>query len=129
MPHRDLMPAHGAACRPRRLLVFVNPFGGSRRAHQIWETTVRPVFDKAGIKSHPVETEHGGHASALLTSMPADELAGYDGVVAIGGDGCGQRQAWPCVRAAAQHAPSAFLVRQCWRGHAPSSRPGVQAVP
>lgn len=74
-------------CRPQRLLVFVNPFGGSRRAQQIWETTVRPVFDKASIKSRAVETEHGGHARALLISMPAEELAGYDGVVAIGGDG------------------------------------------
>lgn len=73
--------------RPRRLLVFCNPFGGSRRARQIWESVVRPVFDKAGIKSSAVETQHGGHARALLTNMPADELAGYDGVVAIGGDG------------------------------------------
>lgn len=56
------------ARRPRRLLVFVNPFGGSRRGVKIWETTVRPVFDKAGIASHAVETQHGGHARALLTS-------------------------------------------------------------
>jgi diacylglycerol kinase family enzyme len=73
--------------RPRRLLVFVNPFGGSRRAAQIWRSTVRPVFDKAGIKCRAVETEHGGHVRALLTAMPPEELAGYDGIVAIGGDG------------------------------------------
>ncbi|KAL4433742.1 hypothetical protein ABPG75_000183 [Micractinium tetrahymenae] len=73
--------------RPRRLLVFVNPFGGSRRAAQIWQNVVKPVFDKAGIKSSAVETQHGGHARSLLTNMPGDELAGYDGVVAIGGDG------------------------------------------
>ena len=54
-------------CRPRRLLVFVNPFGGSRRAGQIWETVVRPVFDKAGIRSAAVHTKHGGHARSLLT--------------------------------------------------------------
>lgn len=128
-----------ASCRPRRLLVFVNPFGGARRGKKIWDTVVRPVFDKAGIKCTAVETQHGGHARALLTSeclggsgeaifedsrcavvcwpeqqdivfnamqspllggipgfylahlpagMPSDELAGYDGVVAIGGDGC-----------------------------------------
>ena len=149
------------ARRPRRLLVFVNPFGGARRGKKIWDTVVRPVFDKAGIKCTAVETQHGGHARALLTSecwgadeqvcreqercsslplcgggnvcllgpksllhagvcysvalvqsslsllpfedlgvvqhglfvcqtagMPSDELAGYDGVVAIGGDGC-----------------------------------------
>lgn len=54
--------------RPRRLLVFVNPFGGSRRAAQIWQNVVKPVFDKAGIKSSAVETQHGGHARTLLTS-------------------------------------------------------------
>lgn len=54
--------------RPRRLLVFVNPFGGSRRAAQIWRNVVKPVFDKAGIKSSAVETQHGGHARSLLTS-------------------------------------------------------------
>ena len=55
------------ACRPRRLLVFVNPFGGSKRAGQIWESVVRPVFDKAGIRSAAVHTKHGGHARSLLT--------------------------------------------------------------
>jgi diacylglycerol kinase family enzyme len=48
---------------------------------------VRSVFDKAGVRYRVVETEHGGHARALLTAMPAAELAAYDGLVAIGGDG------------------------------------------
>lgn len=69
------------ARRPRRLLVFLNPFGGSRRARQIWENVVRPVFDKAGIKSSAVETQHGGHARALLTSE-------------CGGVACMMRQQW-----------------------------------
>ena len=55
-------------CRPRRLLVFLNPFGGSRRARQTWDNVVKPVFDKAGVKSRAVETQHGGHAHTLLTS-------------------------------------------------------------
>ena len=63
------------ARRPRRLLVFVNPFGGARRGKKIWDTVVRPVFDKAGIKCTAVETQHGGHARALLTS----ECWGVDG--------------------------------------------------
>ena len=54
--------------RPRRLLVFVNPFAGARRGKKIWDTVVRPVFDKAGIKCTAVETQHGGHARALITS-------------------------------------------------------------
>lgn len=66
---------HPAAClqpplprRPRRLLVFVNPFGGARRGCSIWETVVRPVFASAGISVHAVQTQHGGHARAMLTS-------------------------------------------------------------
>lgn len=55
---------------------------------------MRPVFDKAGIKSRAVETQHGGHARALLTSMAGEELGGYDGVVAIGGDGCAAAACW-----------------------------------
>ena len=34
--------------RPKNLLVIINPFGGARKALQIWETTVMPVFDLAG---------------------------------------------------------------------------------
>jgi diacylglycerol kinase family enzyme len=48
--------------------VFLNPFGGSRRARQTWDNVVKPVFDKAGVKSRAVETQHGGHAHTLLTS-------------------------------------------------------------
>ena len=34
--------------RPRHLLVFVNPFGGKKRAPKVFEK-VRPFFDLAGI--------------------------------------------------------------------------------
>lgn len=149
-------PCTQPTCRPRRLLVFVNPFGGARRGCAIWENVVRPVFDKAGIRSRAVETQHGGHARALLTGvggagwggldlscwsecmlveslgtgqahcrsarstnadraqrashnppcnvthptrlhpsgMAGEELAGYDGVVAIGGDGLFHEASW-----------------------------------
>ena len=34
--------------RPRHLLVFINPFGGKKRAPKVFEK-VRPFFDRAGI--------------------------------------------------------------------------------
>lgn len=44
------------ACRPRNLLVVVNPYSGCRRAKQVWDAAVLPVFDKARIKYNVVET-------------------------------------------------------------------------
>ena len=34
--------------RPRKLLVFLNPYGGAKRARQVWQTVVTPIFDLAG---------------------------------------------------------------------------------
>ena len=34
--------------RPRKLLVFLNPYGGAKRARQVWQTVVAPIFDLAG---------------------------------------------------------------------------------
>ncbi len=45
-----------AGRRPRNLLVFVNPFSGSRRARQVWAFEGAPVFLKAGIKCTVIET-------------------------------------------------------------------------
>ncbi len=42
--------------RPRSLLVFVNPYSGARRARHVWERQVLPVFKRARIKVHAVET-------------------------------------------------------------------------
>jgi diacylglycerol kinase family enzyme len=79
-----LMPYKICLCRPKQLLVLINPFGGSRCARQTWETTVRPVFDAARIRSRAVTTRDAGHARAL---MSPEEFGGVRGVVAVGGDG------------------------------------------
>jgi ceramide kinase len=34
-----------------------------------------------------VSTEHNNHARQVLEALPAEELARFDGVVAVGGDG------------------------------------------
>ena len=34
--------------RPRRLLVVINPYGGSQSARAVWDHTVHPIFDHAG---------------------------------------------------------------------------------
>ena len=73
--------------RPRQLLVLINPYGGKRDAVEVYNRQVAAVFEKAGIKTVVKETQFAGHALSLLMDMSVDELSGYDGVVAVGGDG------------------------------------------
>ena len=36
--------------RPKRLLVFVNPFGGNKTARKIFLEKVKPLFDDADVQ-------------------------------------------------------------------------------
>ena len=40
--------------RPKSLLVFINPYGGKRRARQVFNDKVAAIFDLAGITSHVI---------------------------------------------------------------------------
>lgn len=42
---------HFAANRPKSLLVYINPFGGTRRGKRIYEQKVAPMFRRAGISA------------------------------------------------------------------------------
>lgn len=70
--------------RPRKLLVFVNPFGGRKRAPVIYQRKVAPIFQLAGISVELVTTRYAGHARECLLEM---DLSHFDGVVCVGGDG------------------------------------------
>lgn len=70
--------------RPKSLLVFVNPFGGTHKAVQIHRETVSPIFNLAGIKQRVVITEYQNHAKKFIES---EDLSSYDGIIAVGGDG------------------------------------------
>uniref|UniRef100_A0A8C7XL44 Ceramide kinase n=1 Tax=Oryzias sinensis TaxID=183150 RepID=A0A8C7XL44_9TELE len=71
--------------RPKRLLVYINPFGGKRRGKRIYEEKVAPVFQQAGISADVIVTERANHARDHLTTEA--NLQQYDGVVCVGGDG------------------------------------------
>ncbi|CAL8471765.1 g11307 [Coccomyxa elongata] len=73
--------------RPSTLLVLINPFGGARRARAIWQHTVWPILDRAGVKCTAIETEREGHAREVVQALSLAELQTYDGIVAVGGDG------------------------------------------
>lgn len=70
--------------RPRSLLVFINPFGGKRRAPRVFEETVSPLMELAKIRTHVITTTHAGHAKEVITKY---DLQSVDGVVCVGGDG------------------------------------------
>ncbi|KAK8759044.1 hypothetical protein V5799_003322 [Amblyomma americanum] len=70
--------------RPRKLLVFVNPFGGRKRAPVVYERKVAPIFQLAGISVELITTRYSGHAKECLLEM---DLSIYDGVICVGGDG------------------------------------------
>ncbi|XP_066583603.1 ceramide kinase isoform X1 [Prorops nasuta] len=70
--------------RPRKMLIFVNPYGGKKKGSKIWEKDVQPLMTIAGIETKVMITERAGHIrDTLLTSDLSDTHA----VVCIGGDG------------------------------------------
>ncbi|XP_048466364.1 ceramide kinase isoform X2 [Rhincodon typus] len=72
------------AMRPKHLIVFINPFGGKQLGKQIYYDKVAPLFRLACITAEVIVTERANHARDHL--LEAD-LAKYDGIVSVGGDG------------------------------------------
>ncbi|XP_034941938.1 ceramide kinase [Chelonus insularis] len=70
--------------RPRRILVFVNPFGGKKKGTKIWEKQVQPLMRLAGIETKIIITERAGHIHDCLLNSNLDDI---EAVVCVGGDG------------------------------------------
>lgn len=70
--------------RPRKLLVFINPYGGRGKASRIYYSEISNLFQLAGIETDVIETTRANHARDHI--LEAD-LRTYDGVVCVGGDG------------------------------------------
>ncbi|KAF2553438.1 hypothetical protein F2Q68_00037245 [Brassica cretica] len=70
--------------RPKRLLVFVNPFGGKKTARKIFVEEVKPLFDDADVQLDVQETKYQLHAKEMVRSM---DVSKYDGIVCVSGDG------------------------------------------
>lgn len=56
--------------RPKKLMVFVNPHGGKRKAAQICAAKVYPVFKLADITLQIVETERALHCTEVSNPRP-----------------------------------------------------------
>lgn len=71
--------------RPKSLLVYINPYGGTQSGKRIYEQKVAPLFRRACISTDVIVTERANHArDHLKTEANLDK---YDGVVCVGGDG------------------------------------------
>eukprot|EP00053_Salpingoeca_punica_P014275 m.129674 g.129674 ORF g.129674 m.129674 type:complete len:801 (+) comp16412_c0_seq1:16-2418(+) len=81
--HRIQSLIDGDVVRPRRLRIFVNPYGGKKDAVDNFGK-VLPFFELAGISLDTVVTERAGFAEQWMATANITE---YDGVVAVGGDG------------------------------------------
>ncbi|KAH8311193.1 hypothetical protein KR044_004740, partial [Drosophila immigrans] len=75
-------PAGGQ--RVRRLLVFINPYGGRKAGAQTYERQVRPLFQLAGIDATCITTQRANQIRDILLSH---DLSCYDAVCCVGGDG------------------------------------------
>ncbi|XP_034116468.2 LOW QUALITY PROTEIN: ceramide kinase [Drosophila albomicans] len=75
-------PAGGQ--RVRRLLVFINPYGGRKAGSQTYERYVRPLFQLAGIDATCITTQRANQIRDILLTH---DLSCYDAVCCVGGDG------------------------------------------
>lgn len=70
--------------RPKRLLVFVNPFGGKCDAMKIYERYAKPLFDIAGID---VTLNVSQRKRQIWDYVEMHSLEPYDAIAVVGGDG------------------------------------------
>ena len=73
--------------RPKKVLIFINPFGGKGRANQIYTKQVEPIFDLAGIEREVVKTNRANHAYDILKELNEEDWQSLDGFISVGGDG------------------------------------------
>lgn len=70
--------------RPKRLFIFVNPFGGKKSASKIFLDDVKPLLEDANVEYTLQETKHQLHAKEIAQTL---DLSKYDGIICVSGDG------------------------------------------
>ncbi|XP_024519675.1 sphingosine kinase 2 [Selaginella moellendorffii] len=70
--------------RPKRLVVFINPFSGKGEAEEVYKRDVLPLLAAARIEVTKKVTQFQLHARDMAKSM---NIAQYDGVICVSGDG------------------------------------------
>lgn len=70
--------------RPKKLLLFVNPFGGKRNAQQIYERYGKQLFQIAGVD---VTVNISQRQNQIRDYVLNHNLDMFDSVACVGGDG------------------------------------------
>lgn len=70
--------------RPKRLLLFINPYGGKRRAMKIYEKHSKPLFTIAGVD---VTVNVSQRKDQIRDFVAYHNLDMFDSVACVGGDG------------------------------------------
>ncbi|KAM0012139.1 putative sphingosine kinase [Helianthus debilis subsp. tardiflorus] len=70
--------------RPKKLFLFVNPFGGRKSASKVFTDDVKPVLEDANIEYTLQETKYQLHAKEVAHDL---DLTKYDGILCVSGDG------------------------------------------
>jgi hypothetical protein len=69
--------------RPRKLLLFVNPYGGKKNALQLYEKYAKPIFLMAGVDVSVVVTQRQNQIFDLVMQQQFDQ---FDGIACAGGE-------------------------------------------
>ncbi|RWS29322.1 ceramide kinase-like protein [Leptotrombidium deliense] len=72
--------------RPKKILVFVNPYGGRRKAPNIYKRKVLPILQLAGCEVDCILTQRANHARDMLENVDVP-IKVFDAIVCVGGDG------------------------------------------
>nr|XP_043609865.1 sphingosine kinase 2-like [Erigeron canadensis] len=70
--------------RPKKLFIFVNPFGGSKSASKVFTDDVKPLLQDANVEYTLQETKYQLHAKEVSHKL---DLTKYDGIICVSGDG------------------------------------------
>lgn len=73
-----------ALIRPRKLLLFVNPYGGKKNALKIYEKYAKPIFQLANVDVSVIITQRQNQIFDLVLQQHLDH---FDGIACCGGDG------------------------------------------
>lgn len=73
-----------ALSRPRKLLLFINPYGGKKNALALYEKYAKPIFRLANIDVSVIITQRPNQIFDLVLQQHLDH---FDGIACCGGDG------------------------------------------
>ncbi|RPA82176.1 hypothetical protein BJ508DRAFT_318130 [Ascobolus immersus RN42] len=81
---RILERAYGDSPLHKRLLILINPFGGTGAATKIFNTSCLPLLQASRSNITVQSTTHSGHATEIAKDL---DISAYDGILCCSGDG------------------------------------------